>query len=64
MYGKTYKSVNSTSLTTPEKWDSITRRWKEGGIQSLMSQVELLLIDEGLYLIKGVINMYLSPPAK
>jgi ATP-dependent DNA helicase HFM1/MER3 len=31
-------------LTTPEKWDSITRKWKE--IKYLVGQVALLLIDE------------------
>ncbi len=33
-----------SSLTTPEKWDSITRKWKE--IKYLVGQVALLLIDE------------------
>lgn len=31
-------------MTTPEKWDSITRKWKE--IKYLVGQVALLLIDE------------------
>ena len=31
-------------LTTPEKWDFMTRRWKHN--RSLMKQIKLLLIDE------------------
>ena len=31
-------------LTTPEKWDSITRQWTEH--LSLLSAVKLLLVDE------------------
>ncbi|ESS66296.1 RNA helicase [Trypanosoma cruzi Dm28c] len=33
-------------ITTPERWDSITRRWKEGVIWSLVASVALLLLDE------------------
>ncbi|ESL05344.1 RNA helicase, partial [Trypanosoma rangeli SC58] len=33
-------------ITTPERWDSITRRWKEGVVWSLMASVALLLLDE------------------
>jgi ATP-dependent DNA helicase HFM1/MER3 len=32
------------SLTTPEKWDSLTRKWKE--LRASISQIELVLIDE------------------
>jgi ATP-dependent DNA helicase HFM1/MER3 len=39
-----YMVLNFNSLTTPEKWDSITRKWKE--IKYLVGQVALLLIDE------------------
>lgn len=31
-------------LTTPEKWDSMTRRWKDN--QQLVESVKLFLIDE------------------
>ncbi|XP_064098178.1 probable ATP-dependent DNA helicase HFM1 [Macrobrachium nipponense] len=31
-------------LTTPEKWDSLTRRWKDHA--TLMEEISLLLIDE------------------
>ncbi len=31
-------------LTTPEKWDSVTRSWRE--IQAFVCSVSLLLIDE------------------
>ncbi|XP_074641292.1 putative ATP-dependent DNA helicase HFM1 [Tubulanus polymorphus] len=37
------QSVNII-LTTPEKWDSMTRRWKDN--QSLLQQVKLFLVDE------------------
>ncbi|KAH8603458.1 DEAD DEAH box helicase Helicase conserved C terminal domain [Trypanosoma vivax] len=33
-------------ITTPERWDGITRRWKEGVIWSLVASVGLLLLDE------------------
>ncbi|KAL0477357.1 ATP-dependent DNA helicase Hfm1 [Acrasis kona] len=33
-------------LTTPEKWDSTSRRWKDRGMMGFMSQVSLILIDE------------------
>ncbi|KEG15366.1 RNA helicase, partial [Trypanosoma grayi] len=33
-------------ITTPERWDSITRRWKEGVVWSLVASVALLLLDE------------------
>lgn len=40
------KAVQSASviITTPEKWDSMTRKWKDH--QKLMQMVKLLLIDE------------------
>lgn len=31
-------------MTTPEKWDSVTRHWRDK--QSLMSSIRLVLIDE------------------
>lgn len=34
-------------LTTPEKWDSLTRRWKEHSV--LMKEIKLIMIDEGLF---------------
>ena len=33
-------------ITTPERWDSITRRWKEGAALAIVAEVDLLLIDE------------------
>eukprot|EP00760_Papus_ankaliazontas_P006285 PhM_4_TR12979/c0_g1_i1/m.63592/K15271/HFM1, MER3; ATP-dependent DNA helicase HFM1/MER3 len=33
-------------VTTPERWDSITRRWKEGLALNLVTSVALVLIDE------------------
>ncbi|ORC88341.1 RNA helicase [Trypanosoma theileri] len=33
-------------ITTPERWDSITRRWKEGVVWGLVASVALLLLDE------------------
>eukprot|EP01080_Neovahlkampfia_damariscottae_P011936 gene11936-5337_t len=33
-------------LTTPEKWDSTTRKWKDYGFKTFISQIELILIDE------------------
>ena len=33
-------------MTTPEKWDSTTRRWKDFGFKTFISQIELILIDE------------------
>lgn len=34
-------------ITTPERWDSITRRWRDGAMAlSLMASIGLLLIDE------------------
>ncbi|KAL7551782.1 hypothetical protein ACHAWF_014973 [Thalassiosira exigua] len=43
---QSYAKVSRASLilTTPEKWDSITRRWNEHVI--LLSTVKLLLVDE------------------
>jgi replicative superfamily II helicase len=37
---------NHIILTTPEKWDSMTRQWKEN--QSLVQHIKLILIDEAL----------------
>ena len=34
----------SIVFTTPEKWDSLTRRWKDK--QALIGSVSLLIIDE------------------
>lgn len=31
-------------LTTPEKWDSLTRRWKDHSV--IVQQIKLFLIDE------------------
>jgi len=41
-----YQSLLDTDIimTTPEKWDSVTRKWKE--VKFLVGQVSLLLIDE------------------
>ncbi|KAK7199746.1 ATP-dependent DNA DEAD/DEAH box helicase [Novymonas esmeraldas] len=33
-------------VTTPERWDSITRRWKEKDVMAIVSSVGLLLLDE------------------
>ncbi|CAD2216296.1 ATP-dependent DNA helicase HFM1/MER3 [Angomonas deanei] len=33
-------------VTTPERWDSITRRWKEKTVMSIVHSVGLLLLDE------------------
>lgn len=33
-------------VTTPERWDSITRSWKEGAALALVTSVALVLIDE------------------
>eukprot|EP00759_Apiculatamorpha_spiralis_P036202 PhF_6_TR36499/c0_g1_i1/m.53673/K15271/HFM1, MER3; ATP-dependent DNA helicase HFM1/MER3 len=33
-------------VTTPERWDSITRSWKEGMALNLVTSVSLVLIDE------------------
>lgn len=41
-------------LTTPEKWDSITRKWKD--YSSVVQLVKLFLIDEVIllvYLVNG-----------
>jgi ATP-dependent DNA helicase HFM1/MER3 len=38
---------NHIILTTPEKWDSMTRQWKEN--QSLVQHIKLILIDEALF---------------
>ncbi|KIW02382.1 uncharacterized protein PV09_06203 [Verruconis gallopava] len=40
------RSVQSASIiiTTPEKWDSVTRKWKDH--QKLMNMIKLFLIDE------------------
>ena len=32
------------SVSTPEKWDSLTRRWKES--RSVMEHIKLFVIDE------------------
>lgn len=40
----TQLSKKDIILTTPEKWDSMTRRW--GQLSGLMNQVGLLMIDE------------------
>lgn len=37
------KSAN-LFITTPEKWDSITRRWKD--FRDIVKEIGLLLIDE------------------
>lgn len=42
-YGVVYKS--NLIVTTPEKWDSMTRKWKKER-EALMSSVKLVLIDE------------------
>lgn len=33
-------------LTTPERWDSITRRWKEKTVFDVVNSVSLVLLDE------------------
>nr|CCC95973.1 unnamed protein product [Trypanosoma congolense IL3000] len=33
-------------ITTPERWDGITRRWKEGVVWELVASVALLMLDE------------------
>lgn len=33
-------------ITTPEKWDSITRRWREKSVFDIVHSVALLLMDE------------------
>eukprot|EP00755_Sulcionema_specki_P040089 Sspe_Gene.114053::Locus_99141_Transcript_1_1_Confidence_1.000_Length_2521::g.114053::m.114053/K15271/HFM1, MER3; ATP-dependent DNA helicase HFM1/MER3 len=33
-------------VTTPEKWDSVTRRWRDGMMLSSMRDVGLMLLDE------------------
>lgn len=33
-------------VTTPERWDSITRRWKEKEVMAIVHSVGLLLLDE------------------
>lgn len=33
-------------ITTPERWDSITRRWREHTVLSIVNSVGLLLLDE------------------
>lgn len=38
------RRVRSRRLTTPEKWDSITRRWRDN--VAIMGQFSLILIDE------------------
>jgi ATP-dependent DNA helicase HFM1/MER3 len=40
------RNVQSASIiiTTPEKWDSVTRKWKDHG--KLMNMIKLFLIDE------------------
>jgi ATP-dependent DNA helicase HFM1/MER3 len=37
-------SKSNLVLTTPEKWDSFTRKWRQNS--KLISQVSLILIDE------------------
>lgn len=43
-----YESVLAADIivTTPERWDSITRRWKDGAALAMVLSVSLLLIDE------------------
>ena len=41
-----YLKKHQLILTTPEKWDSLTRRWRDH--TSLMQTVRLFLIDEVL----------------
>lgn len=33
-------------ITTPERWDSITRKWKEKNVFNVVNTVSLLLLDE------------------
>ena len=33
-------------VTTPERWDSLTRRWKEGAARAFMDSVRLIMLDE------------------
>ncbi|KAK4545902.1 hypothetical protein LTR36_002466 [Oleoguttula mirabilis] len=49
--GAQLRNVQSASIiiTTPEKWDSMTRKWKDH--QKLMNMVKLFLIDE-VHLLK------------
>ena len=52
--GDTDRTLNSLTrvcaadvlVTTPERWDSITRGWKEGAVLNLVTSVALVLIDE------------------
>lgn len=37
-------NYHNVIITTPEKWDSITRRWKDN--QQLVQSIKLFLIDE------------------
>ena len=39
-----FASPSQLVLTTPEKWDSVTRRWAD--MRRLLRSVRLLLIDE------------------
>lgn len=36
--------MSNLIITTPEKWDTVSRRWKEN--QQLMKMVKLFMIDE------------------
>ena len=44
--GETFRDIANSHLiiTTPEKWDSLTRRWNENFV--LIGSVKLLLVDE------------------
>lgn len=41
-----YLKRHQLILTTPEKWDSLTRRWRDHA--SLMKSIRLFMIDEVL----------------
>lgn len=45
-----YLQRHQLILTTPEKWDSLTRRWRDRSNSNLMKSVRLFLIDEVVYL--------------
>ena len=38
--------VSDLIITTPEKWDSVTRKWKDRSLIQFIASIELLLIDE------------------
>lgn len=49
MAPQTVETAISTAdiiLTTPERWDSITRRWKEKTVFDVVNSVSLVLLDE------------------